>query len=247
MEIKLNREEVLCLIRKMGGVAIRLRNTSIHAVVTNQKYVNFLTELSIDDLKYVAGNYIRSVANLFDYEGVIEYDFAFDSIIIAAKATILKNSYIESAVIDETETFIDDRWIEDDNEIDREIDEEEERERKEMEELETYEEQVRESDEINYEIQAEMEQYMFENGKDYEDYQEPQLYDTEEDEEQAQYSSENTTEDALIDSLNNDLDDCLSKEWFLVEHIFTTHFRSNNCSRESVVKHIAVFNWKPNK
>ena len=224
MEVKLNREEVLCLIRKMGGVAIKLRNTSIHALVTNQKYINLLIELSIDDLKYVAGNYIRSVANLFDYEGVIEYNFAFDSIIIAAKATILKNSYIESAVIDETETFIDDRWIEDDNdcdddyphseydEIDREIDEEEERERKEMEDLETYEEQVRESDEINYKIQAEMEQYMFENGKDYEDYQEPQLYDTEDDEEQEQNSSENTTEDALIDSLNNDLDDCLSKE-----------------------------------
>ena len=31
------------------------------------------------------------------------------------------------------------------------------------------------------------------------------------DEEQAQCSSENTTEDNLIDSLNNDLDDCLSK------------------------------------
>ena len=208
METKLNREEVLCLIRKMGGVAIRLRNTSIHAVVTNQKYVNFLTELSIDDLKYVAGNYIRSIANLFDYEGVIEYDFAFDSIIIAAKATILKNSYIERAIIDETETLIDDRWIEDNDcddeyphseydEIDREIDEEEERKRKEEEDLETYEEQVRESDEINYKIQAEMEQYIFENGEDYDDYQEPQLYDTEED---------------LVDSLNNDLDDCLSKE-----------------------------------
>ena len=209
MEIKLNKEEVLCLIRKMGGVAIRLRNTSIHAVVTNQKYVNLLTELSIDDLKYVAGNYIRSVANLFDYEGIIEYDFAFDSIIIAEKATILKNSYIERAIIDETETLIDDRWIEDNDnydddyphseydEIDREIDEEEERERKEEEDLETYKERVRESDEINYKIQAEMEQYMFENGEDYEDYQEPQLYDTEED---------------LVDSLNNDLDDCLSKE-----------------------------------
>ena len=209
MEIKLNKEEVLCLIRKMGGVAIRLRNTSIHAVVTNQKYVNLLTELSIDDLKYVAGNYIRSVANLFDYEGVIEYDFAFDSIIIAEKATILKNSYIERAIIDETETLIDDRWIEDNDnydddyphseydEIDREIDEEEERERKEEEDLETYKERVRESDEINYKIQAEMEQYMFENGEDYDDYQEPQLYDTEED---------------LVDSLNNDLDDCLSKE-----------------------------------
>lgn len=118
MEIKLNREEILCLIRKMGGIAIRLRNTSIHAVVTNQKYVNFLTELSIDDLKYVANNYIRSVANLFDYEGVIEYDFAFDSIIIAAKATILKNSYIESAILDETDTLIDDRWIEDNGNYD---------------------------------------------------------------------------------------------------------------------------------
>ena len=118
MEVKLNREEVLCLIRKMGGVAIRLRNTSIHVVVTNQKYINLLTELSIDDLKYIASNYIRSIANLFDYEGVIEYDFAFDSIIIAAKATILKNSYIESAVIDETDKLIDDRWIEDNGNYD---------------------------------------------------------------------------------------------------------------------------------
>ena len=119
---KLNREEILCLIRKMGGVAIRLRNTSIHVVVTYQKYVNFLTELSIDDLKYIAGNYIRSIANLFDYEGVIEYDFAFDSIIIAAKATILKNSYIESAILDETDKLIDDRWIEDDDNHDEEYD-----------------------------------------------------------------------------------------------------------------------------
>ena len=153
---KLNGEEVLCLIRKMGGVAIRLRNTSIHVVVTYQKYVNFLTELSINDLKYIASNYIRSVAKLFDYEGIIEYDFAFDSIIIAAKATILKNSYIESAVIDETDKLIDDRWIED-------------------------------------------------NGCD-DDY--PYIDD---DEEQVQCSSENTTEDNLVDSLNNDLDDCLSK------------------------------------
>ena len=118
MEVKLNREEILCLIRKMGGVAIRLRNTSIHVVVTYQKYVNFLTELSIDDLKYIAGNYIRSIANLFDYEGVIEYDFAFDCIIIAAKATILKNSYIESATLDEADRLIDDRWIEDNGNYD---------------------------------------------------------------------------------------------------------------------------------
>ena len=159
---KLNKEEILCLIRKMGGIAIRLRNTSIHAVVTNQKYVNFLTELSIDDLKYIAGNYIRSVAKLFDYEGIIEYDFAFDSIIIAAKATILKNSYIESAVIDETDKLIDDRWIEDNG---------------------------------NYD-------------DDYDDYHCDDDYPyVDDDEEQAKYS----TEDDLIDSLNNDLDDCLSK------------------------------------
>ena len=163
---KLNREEILCLIRKMGGVAIRLRNTSIHVVVTYQKYVNFLTELSIDDLKYIAGNYIRSIANLFDYEGVIEYDFAFDSIIIAAKATILKNSYIESAVIDETDRLIDDRWIEDSDNYD-----------------DTYDD------------------YHCDDDYPYVD----------DDEEQTQCSLENTTKDDLIDSLNNDLDDCLSK------------------------------------
>lgn len=164
---KLNREEILCLIRKMGGVAIKLRNTSIHVVVTYQKYVNLLTELSIDDLKYIAGNYIRSVANLFDYEGVIEYDFAFDSIIIAAKATILKNSYIESAVIDETDKLIDDRWIEDNDNYD-----------------DDYDDYHCDDDDYPY---------------------------VDDDEEQAQYSSENTTEDNLVDSLNNDLDDYLSK------------------------------------
>ena len=162
---KLNREEVLCLIRKMGGVAIKLENTSIHAVVTNQKYVNFLTELSIDDLKYVAGNYIRSVAKLFHYKGVIEYDFAFDSIIIAAKATIIKNSYIESATINETETLIDNRWLEDNDNYD-----------------DTYDNYYRDDD-----------------------------YPCNDNKEQAQCSSENTTENNLVDSLNNDLDDCLSK------------------------------------
>ena len=206
---KLNREEILCLIRKMGGVTIRLRNTSIHVVVTYQKYVNFLIELSIDDLKYIAGNYIRSIANLFDYEGVIEYDFAFDSIIIAAKATILKNSYIESAVIDETDTLIDDRWIEDNDnydddyphseydEIDREIDEEEERKRKEMEDLDE-----RYAEEYNNEYDDTYDDFHCDDDYPCVDY----------DEEQAQYSSENTTEDDLVDSLNNDLDDYLSKE-----------------------------------
>ena len=178
---KLNKEEVLCLIRKMGGVAIRLRNTSIHEVVTNQKYVNLLTELSIDDLKYVAGNYIRSVAKLFDYEGVIEYDFAFDSIIIAAKATILKNSYIESATLDETDKLIDDRWVED-NGCDDDYDDH-------------YAKEYNEEYDNTYDD--------FHCDDDY-----PYVND---DEEQAQCSSENTTKDNLIDSLNNDLDDCLSK------------------------------------
>lgn len=180
MEIKLNREEVLCLIRKMGGVAIRLKNASIHAVITNQKYVNFLTELSIDDLKYVASNYIRSIANLFDYEGIIEYDFAFDSIIIAAKATILKNSYIESAIIDETDTFIDDRWIEDND---------------------------------NYDDTCDHDDYNDEYDDTYDDFHCDDDYPcVDYDQQQAEYSSENTTEDNLVDSLNNDLDDCLSKE-----------------------------------
>lgn len=191
---KLNREEILCLIRKMGGVAIRLNNTSIHAVVTNQKYVNLLIELSIDDLKYIAGNYIRSIAKVFDYEGVIEYDFAFDSIIIAAKATILKNSDIESATLDETDKLIDDRWIEDDNNHDEKYDDPYDDDNCDDN---CDDDSDDDPDEINYKIQAEMEQYMFENGKDYEDYQEPQLYDIEEN---------------LVNSLNNDLDDCLSKE-----------------------------------
>ena len=168
MEKKLNKEEVLCLIRKMGGVKIRLRNTSIHVVVTYQKYVNFLTELSIDDLKYVASNYIRSVANVFDYEGIIEYDFAFDSIIIAAKATILKNSYIESAIINETDKLIDDRWYDE-----------------------------------NYD-----DNYDEEYDDTYDDYHCDDDYPYIDDDED---SSENTTKDNLVDSLNNDLDDCLSK------------------------------------
>lgn len=196
---KLNREEVLCLIRKMGGVAIKLENTSIHAIVIREKYVNFLTELNIEDLKYVAGSYIRSVAKVFDYKGVIEYNFAFDSIIIAAKATIVNDRYIESATINETETLIDNRCFEDNDddddclhseydEIDREIDEEEERERKEMEELD-----AQYAEEYNNEYDDTYDDYHCDDDYPYID----------DDEEQTQCSSKNTTEE--------DLDDCLSK------------------------------------
>ena len=222
MEIKLNREEILCLIENIGDVAIMLGNDYIDVEVKNQKYNDFLTQLDIPNVKWIAEKYIRSVATTFDYKNDLKYTFKFDEITISSKILYKNESWYSHKIgLNETEMdmFVDNRFEEEYNneyddtyddfhcdddyphseydEIDREIDEEEERKRKEEEDLETYEEQVRESDEINYKIQAEMEQYMFENGKDYEDYQEPQLYDT---------------ENNLVDSLNNDLDDCLSKE-----------------------------------
>ena len=228
MEIKLNREEILCLIENIGDVAIMLGNDYINVRVENQKYSKFLTQLDIPDAKYVAEKCIRNLATTFDYKNDLEYTFKFDEITISSKILYENESWYGHQIglnENEIDMFIDNRFEENDNEEYNEIDEEEERKRKEMEDLEQYEEQVRESDEINHKIQAEMEQYMFENGKDYEDYQEPQLYDTEDDyhcndnypyvdddEEQAQCSSENTTEDNLVDSLNNDLDNCLSKE-----------------------------------
>ena len=213
METKLNREEILCLIENIGDVAIMLGNHYIDVEVKNQKYNDFLTQLDIPNAKYIAEKYIRSVATTFDYKNDLEYTFKFNEITISSKILYKNESWYSHKIglnENEIDMFIDNRFEENNDtvyddeyphseydEIDREIDEEEERKRKEMEDLETYEEQVRESDETNYKIQAEMEQYMFENGKDYEDYQEPQLYDTEDD---------------LVDSLNNDLDDCLSKE-----------------------------------
>ena len=217
METKLNREEILCLIENIGDVAIALGNSYIDVEVRNQKYNDFLTQLDIPDAKWIAEKYIRSIATTFNYKRDLKYTFKFDEITISSKILYKNESWYSHKIglnENEIDMFIDNRFEEyneeyndyhcdddypyvDDDKIDREIDEEEKRKRKEEEDLETYEERVRESDEINYKIQAEMEQYMFENGKDYEDYQEPQLYDT---------------KDNLIDSLNNDLDDCLSKE-----------------------------------
>ena len=212
MEIKLNREEILCLIENIGDVAIMLGNDYINVRVENQKYSKFLTQLDIPDAKYVAEKCIRNLATTFDYENYVDYRFEFDEITISSKIYKHKSWYGHQIGLNENEIdmFIDNRFEENGNEKYNEkyddfhcdddypyVNDDEEQERRELEDLETYEEQVRESDEINYKIQAEMEQYMFENGEDYEDYQEPQLYDTEED---------------LVDSLNNDLDDCLSKE-----------------------------------
>ena len=54
MEIKLNREEILCLIENIGDVAIMLGNDYINVIVKNQKYSKCLMQLDIPDAKYVA-------------------------------------------------------------------------------------------------------------------------------------------------------------------------------------------------
>ena len=78
MEIKLNREEILCLIENIGDVAIMLGNDYIDVEVKNQKYNGFLTQLDIPDAKYIAEKYIRSVATTFDYKNDLKYTFKFD-------------------------------------------------------------------------------------------------------------------------------------------------------------------------
>ena len=143
MEIKLNREEILCLIENIGDVAIMLGNDYINVRVENQKYNSFLTQLDIPDAKYVAEKYIRNIATTFDYENYVNYRFEFDEITISSKILYENESWYSHKIglnENEIDMFIDNRF-----------------------------------------------------------------------EEQAQCSSENTTEDNLIDSLNNDLDDCLSK------------------------------------
>lgn len=180
MEIKLNREEILCLIENIGDVAIMLGNDYIDVEVKNQKYNDFLTQLDIPDAKYIAEKYIRSVATTFDYKNDLKYTFKFDEITISSKIHKNESWYSHKIGLNENEIdmFVDNRF-------------------EETKSINNCDDPDDDPDEINYKIQAEMEQYMFENGKDYEDYQEPQLYDTEED---------------LVNSLNNDLDDCLSKE-----------------------------------
>ena len=168
MEIKLNREEILCLIENIGDVAIMLGNHYIDVEVKNQKYNGFLTQLDIADAKYIAEKYIRSVATTFDYKNDLEYTFKFDEITISSKILYENKSWYAHEIglnENEIDMFIDNRFEESEN--------------------------CDCNGNYNYD-----DNYPYVN----------------DDEEQSQCSSENTTEDDLVDSLNNDLDDCLSKE-----------------------------------
>ena len=180
---KLNREEILCLIENIGDVAIMLGNDYINVRVENQKYSKFLTQLDIPDAKYIAEKYIRSVATTFDYKNDLEYTFKFDEITISSKI-LYKNESWYSHKIGLNE-----------NEIDMFIDN-----------------RFEENDDTIYNDDYAKE-YNEEYDDTYDDFHCDDDYPcVDYDEEQAKYSSENTTEDNnLVDSLNNDLDDCLSK------------------------------------
>ena len=168
MEVKLNKEEILCLIENIGDVAIMLGNDYINVRVENQKYSKFLTQLDIPDAKYVAERYMRNVATTFDYKNDVNYKFEFDEITISSKILYENKTWYGHQIglnENEIDMFIDNRFEENEN------------------------------CDCNG-------NYNCDDDYPYVDY----------DEEQAKYSSENTTEDDLVDSLNNDLDDCLSKE-----------------------------------
>lgn len=172
---KLNKEEILCLIKHIGDVAIMLGNHYIDVIVENQKYNKFLTQLDIPDAKWIAEEYIRSVATTFDYKNDLKYTFKFDEITISSKILYKNESWYASKIglnENEIDMFIDNRFEESGNE------------------------------EYNDKYDDTYDDYHCDDDYPYVDY----------DEEQAKYSSENTTKDNLIDSLNNDLDDCLSKD-----------------------------------
>ena len=117
MEVKLNREEILCLIENIGDVAIVLGNDYIDVRVENKKYSKFLMELDIPDAKYVAEKYIRNLATTFDYENYVNYNFEFDEITISSNIDKNESWYghqigLNDNVID---MFIDNRIEENDN------------------------------------------------------------------------------------------------------------------------------------
>ena len=168
MEVKLNKEEILCLIENIGDVAIMLGNDYINVRVENQKYSKFLMQLDIPDAKYVAERYMRNVATTFDYKNDVNYKFEFDEITISSKILYENKSWYGHQIglnENEIDMFIDNRFEESEN------------------------------CDCNG-------NYNYDDDYPYVDY----------DEQQAKCSLENTTEDDLVDSLNNDLDDCLSKE-----------------------------------
>lgn len=179
MEIKLNREEILCLIENIGDVAIMLGNDYIDVTVENQKYSKFLMQLDIPDAKWIAEKYIRSVATTFDYKNDLKYTFKFDEITISSKILYKDESWYSHKIglnENEIDMFVDNRIEETENN--------------------NY------AKEYNEEYDDTYDDFHCDDDYPYVDY----------DEEQAQCSSENTAKDTLVDSLNNDLDDCLSKD-----------------------------------
>ena len=195
MEIKLNREEILCLIENIGDVAIALGNRYIDVEIKNQKYNGFLTQLDIADAKYIAEKYIRSVATTFDYKNDLKYTFKFDEITISSKILYKNESWYSHKIgLNETEMdmFVDNRFEENDDTV--------------------YNDEYNNKYDDTYDDDYAKE-YNEEYDDTYDDFHCDDDYPyVDDDEEQAKYSSENTTKDDLIDSLNNDLDDCLSKE-----------------------------------
>ena len=174
MEVKLNREEILCLIENIGDVAIALGNRYIDVEVKNQKYSKFLMELDIPDAKCVAEKYIRNLATTFKYKNDVNYKFEFDEITISSKILYENESWYGHQIglnENEIDMFIDNRFEENNDTV------------------------------YNDEYDDTYDDYHCDDDYPYVDY----------DEEQAKYSSENTTEEDLVDSLNNDLDDCLSR------------------------------------
>ena len=190
MEIKLNREEILCLIENIGDVAIALGNRYIDIEVRNQKYNKFLTELAIPDAKWIAEKYVRSVATTFDYKNDLKYTFKFDEITISSKIYKNESWYGHQIGLNENEIdmFIDNRFEENNDTVYND------------EYINDYDDDY--AKEYNEEYDDTYDDFHCDDDYPYVD----------DDEEQAKYSSENTTEDDLVDSLNNDLDDCLSKE-----------------------------------
>lgn len=117
MEIKLNREEILCLIENIGDVAIMLGNDYIDVRVENQKYSKFLMELDIPNAKWIAERYIRNIATTFDYKNDLKYTFKFDEITISSKIYKNESWYGHQIGLNENEIdmFIDNRFEENEN------------------------------------------------------------------------------------------------------------------------------------
>ena len=184
---KLNREEILCLIENIGDVAIMLGNDYIDVIVKNQKYSKFLTELDIQDVKCVAEKYIRSVATTFNYENDVNYKFEFDEITISSKILYENESWYSHKIglnENEIDMFIDNRF-------------------EEAKSINNCDDDYNNSYDDDY-----AKEYNEEYDDTYDDYHCDDDYPYIDDED----SSANIAKDNLIDSLNNDLDDCLSKE-----------------------------------